>query len=208
MSPAGRTPSPGWPVVRTFSAARDHSVAAPTRSCASPREELAAELARSSLKMKRVDPPVRGFPRNTGLVMPPNSRIGAASAARSSLLRSMDQFTAFVAPSTCMGPPLTESPGWCQVNERDWHTAEPSGANTTVCRAIYDGMAGARRNGGDRCIGIKYRHDISSGCDALQERPVKIAGRSQTSALRMSPTGPPPRGRQPVRFKDRDFRGR
>jgi len=57
--------------------------------------------------------------------MPPTSKVGAASAARSSLLRSMDQISAFVAPSTCMGPPPTESPGWCQVNERGWHTAEP-----------------------------------------------------------------------------------
>jgi hypothetical protein len=57
--------------------------------------------------------------------MPPASRVGTASAARSSLLRSMDQFSAFVAPSACMGPPLTESPGWCQVIERKWHTAEP-----------------------------------------------------------------------------------
>ena len=104
----------------------------------------------------------------------------------SSLLRSMEQFSAFVAPSTCMGPPLTESPECCQVIERKWHAAEPhKGASTTVCRAIHDGMASARRNDGDRCIGIGCRHDISSDCDALQERPAKSAGRSQISALRM-----------------------
>lgn len=50
--------------------------------------------------------------------MSPASRAVATSAARSSLLPSMDQFSAFAAPSTCMGPPLTESPGWCQVHER------------------------------------------------------------------------------------------
>ena len=32
-------------------------------------------------------------------------------------------------------------------------------------------MASARRNGGDRCIGIGCRHDISSGCDALLGAP-------------------------------------
>ena len=50
--------------------------------------------------------------------MSPASRAVATSAARSSLLPSMDQISAFAAPSTCMGPPLTESPGWCQVYER------------------------------------------------------------------------------------------
>ena len=101
--------------------------------------------------------------------------------------------SAFVAPSTCMRPPLTESPECCQVIERKWHAAEPhKGASTTGCRAIHDGMASARRDDVGMCIGIKYRHDISSDCDALQERPAKNAGRSQISALRMTSTRPPP----------------
>lgn len=63
----------------------------------------------------------------------------------------------FVAPSTCMGPPLIESPGWCQVIERNGARRSPSGANTTAYRAIHGGMAGARKNGGNRCAGIGCR---------------------------------------------------
>ena len=47
-----------------------------------------------------------------------------------------------------MGPPLTESPGWCQVNERSGTRRSPSRANTTACLPfamewqVLEGMAG------------------------------------------------------------------
>lgn len=63
----------------------------------------------------------------------------------------------FVAPSTCMGPPLTESPGWCQVIERNSSRRSPSGASTTAGLAIHGGRAGARRNGGNWCTSIRCR---------------------------------------------------
>ena len=49
----------------------------------------------------------------------------------------------FVTSATCMGPPLTESPGRCQVDERR-HTGSPSGASTAVCGA---GCAGSKDDG-------------------------------------------------------------
>jgi hypothetical protein len=70
-----------------------------------------------------------------------------------------------------MGPPLTESPGWCQVVERNDMRRSPSGASTAACLANHDGRAGARTDGGNRCVGIGCRHDISMGCDALQGAP-------------------------------------
>ena len=70
-----------------------------------------------------------------------------------------------------MGPPLTESPGWCQVVERSDTRRSPSRASTTACLANHDGRAGARTDGGNRCDGIGCRHDISMGCDALQGAP-------------------------------------
>ena len=64
-----------------------------------------------------------------------------------------------------MGPPLTESPWWCQVVEWSGARRSPSGASTTACHAIRDGMAGT----GARALGAV--HDISSGRDALQGAP-------------------------------------
>lgn len=66
----------------------------------------------------------------------------------------------FVTSATCMGPPLTESPGRCQVDERR-HTGSPSGASTAVCGAGCacskdDGNSGAA-SGAVRTIYPRHR---------------------------------------------------
>lgn len=80
-----------------------------------------------------------------------------------------------------MGPPLTASPGWCQVVERSDIRRSPLGASTTACLDLHDGRAGARTDGGNRCDGIGCRHDISKGCDALQGAPGE--GRRQVADI-------------------------
>ena len=114
----------------------------------------------------------------------------------------------FVAPFACMGPPLTESPGWCQVIERNGTRWSPSGASTTAGVAIHEGMAGAQRNGGNRCRGIRYRarHQLwlrrASGAPGDDRRQVADIGstndfyRAATSGVAASP------------IQDRDFGGR
>ena len=70
----------------------------------------------------------------------------------------------FVTSSTCMGPPLTESPGRCEVHERR-HTGSPSGASTAVCGA---GCAGSKNDGNSgaasgavRTIGSRHRRVLA-----------------------------------------------
>jgi len=176
----------------------------PQRRCTYPwlcRPSRSARygLTRSSLKMKRVDPArarvsalhggvdVAGLQGHSGI----GSQVEPAAFDGSVLC--------FVAPSTCMGPPLTESPGWCQVIERNGTRRSPSGASTTACLAIHGGMAGARRNGGNRCTGIRYRarHQLwlrrASGAPGNERRQVADIGstndlyRAATSGVAASP---------------------
>jgi hypothetical protein len=69
---------------------------------------------------------------------------GATSARRSRLARHWGISPRYVAPSTCMGPPLTESPGQCEVHERG-HTGSPTGGqHSRVLREVrmLEGMTG------------------------------------------------------------------
>lgn len=146
-------------------------------------------LTRSSLKMKWVDPArVRVSALHGGFDaagLKGHSGIGRQvepAACDGSVL-------CFVAPSTCMGPPLTESPGWCQVSSRmarggaHQGQARPRASPFTMEWQVLEGMAGtsAPASGAG--------HDISSSCDTLRERPARIAGRLQTLALRTASTG-------------------
>ena len=72
--------------------------------------------------------------------------------------------------------------------------AARTGRSVGFLATAHRSQAGLPWDDGDRCIGIECRHDISSGRDALPERPAKTAGRSQISALQMTSTRPPPRG--------------
>ena len=121
--------------------------------------------------MERVDPARARVSAQHGVSMPAASRAAAASAARSSLLPSMDQFFSIRSAIHLRGSTPYRKSGVVSGHRAGRHTAEPIRANTTACLAIRDGMASARRNGGDLCIGIGCRHDISSGRDALQGAP-------------------------------------
>ena len=158
-------------MVRTFPRS-----ARPRRRCTypglrQPARRCRCELARSSLKKKRVDPARARVSAQHGVLMPTASRAAAASAARSSLLPSMDQFFSVRSAIHLHGSTPHRKSGVVSGHRAERHTAEPIRANTTACLAIRDGMAGARKNGGDRCIGIGCRHDINSGRDALQGAP-------------------------------------
>ena len=186
--------------------------ARPQRRCSCPwlcrpLRSARCGLTRSSLKMKRGDPArarvsalhggdVAGLQGHSGI----GSQVEPAACDGSVLC--------FVAPFACMGPPLTESPGWCQVIERNGTRWSPSGASTTAGVAIHEGMAGAQRNGGNRCRGIKYRarHQLwlrrASGAPGDDRRQVADIGstndfyRAATSGVAASP------------IQDRDFGGR
>lgn len=164
-----------------------------------PSRSARCGLARSSLKMKRVDPARARVSASHGgcdaAGLQGHSGIGSQvepAACEGSVL-------CFVAPSTCMGPPLTESPGWCQVIERNSTRRSPSGASTTAGLAIHGGMAGARRNGGNRCTGIRCRarHQLwlrrASGAPGDDHRQVANMGstndfyRAATSGVTAGP---------------------
>jgi hypothetical protein len=95
--------------------------------------------------------PVRGFPRRTGLVMAPASGAGGIGSQVWPAAFDGSGLCAFAAPSTCMGPPLTESPGRCQVHERGRRAAEPIRASTTTRRAAHEWRPGARTDGETLC---------------------------------------------------------
>ena len=73
----------------------------------------------------------------------------------------------FVTSSTCMGPPLTESPGRCQVDERR-HTGSPSGASTAVCGA---GGAGSKDDGNSGTASGAVRTSCSRHRRVLEGTP-------------------------------------
>ena len=135
------------------------------------RDGCRGKPARSSLKMKRVDPARARVSAQHGVLMPAASRAASASAARSSLLPSMVQFFSVRSAIHLHGSTPHRKSGVVSGHRAERHTAEPIRANTTACLAVHDGTAGARTNGGDLCIGIGCRHDISSGRDALQGAP-------------------------------------
>lgn len=158
---------------------------APTQLVCQP---LHAQLpARSVLKMKRVDPSQLCISATVGLVMPAGLKGRAsASAARSGLARAWWISSGFVAPSTRMGPPLTECPGRCRVCERvrAW---SPTGQ--TQPRAAWnacsrdDGNSGAA-SGADQGV---------EGCGAFQERLATSASKATGTCTTKETSGPSPR---------------
>jgi hypothetical protein len=90
---------------------------------------------------------------------------------------------AFAAPSTCMGPPLTESPGRCQVHERGRRVAEPIRASTTTRRAAHEWRPVL-----ERMARRSARHQVPARLGLRLQRasraPGAVAGGLQRSALR------------------------
>jgi len=71
-----------------------------------------------------------------------------------------------------MGPPLTESPGRCQVHERGRRAAEPIKASTTTRRAAHEWRPVLERMA-RRCARHQVPARLGSGCSARQERPAR-----------------------------------
>jgi len=149
ISLARRIPSPCWPVVKNFSAAHDHrALTYPglcrSRSCVVERHNDQADSV--ILKNETVDPSRARVSAPHGWGVALTRRSETTTAARSSLgLLEWIRFY-WVSSFTCMGPSLTESPGWCQVIKRK-HTWSPTRTNTTVCCAggrVLEGITGTR----------------------------------------------------------------
>lgn len=87
------------------------------------------------------------------------------------------------------GPPLTESPGWCQVHERGDTRRSPQGQARpralpiTLDRQVLERMAATG-------AGIGCPHGIGSACDALQGAPGDERRRShKQGSANKGPTG-------------------
>ena len=155
-----------------------------------PVRRCRRKLARSSLKMKRVDPARARVSALHGVLMPAASRATAASAARSSLLPSMDQFFSVRSAIHLHGSTPHRKSGWCQVIERSGIRRSPSGQ--TRPHALPFAMEGPvlERMAGTGASASSAGTTSALAATRFRERPAMIAGRSQTSALRMTSTGP------------------
>ncbi len=123
----------------------------------------ASTLANSVfLKNETGDPSQSCISAAVGLVMPVCLWAWAASARRSGLTRLWWISSGFGAPSTRMGPPLTESPGRCRVHER--------GRTGSLKRQTQPCGAPRRRLKGWR----EQRFGI--GCRLRARRPWRVSG--------------------------------
>ena len=127
--------------------------------------------------------PVRGFPRGTGWVMAPASGAGGIGSQVGPAAVDGSGLRAFAAPSTCMGPPLTESPGRCQVHERVRRAAEPIRASTTTRRAAHEWRPVLERMA-RRCARHRVPARLGHGLQRASGAPGAVAGGLQQSALR------------------------
>ena len=100
-----------------------------------------------------------------------------------------------VAPSTRMGPPLTESPGQCRGYERR-RAGSPRGANTTA-RCVKRVLKGWREQG----HGIGCRPGALLAVARFRERPAMNAGQVTATCTTRKTSGPPPQGRRHCRFE-------
>lgn len=100
-----------------------------------------------------------------------------------------------VAPSTRMGPPLTESPGQCRGYERR-RAGSPRGANTTA-RCVKRVLKGWREQG----HGIGCRPGALLDVVRFRERPAMNAGQATATCTTRKTSGPAPQGRRHCRFE-------
>ena len=158
----------------------------PRRRCTYPelRRPLRSNhcgLARSSLKMKRVDPARTRVSALHGVLMSPTSRVGAASAARSSLLPTRDQFFSFRSAIHLHGSTPDRESRVVSGQRAEWHAAEPiRGKHDRVpCLSQWKGRCSIEWRG------QVHRHQVPGTTSTVtatrfRERPAMIAGRSQT----------------------------
>lgn len=136
--------------------------------------------ARSFLKMKRVDPPVRGFPRHTGWVMPPASGAGRASAARSGLLRANGSVLCCRSAIHLRGSTPHRKSGVASGQRASAAPAEPIRGKHDRAPGRREGRPVLERMAGTSAPASGAAHEVSSIGVALRERPAKTAGRPQT----------------------------
>ena len=127
--------------------------------------------------------PVHGFPRRTGWVMAPASGAGGIGSQVGPAAFDGSGLCAFAAPSTCMGPPLTESPGRCQVHEQWRRVVEPIRASTTTRRAAHEWRPVLERMA-RRCAWHRVPARLGHGLQRASGAPGAVAGGLQRSALR------------------------
>lgn len=99
-----------------------------------------------------------------------------------------------VAPSTRMGPPLTESPGQCRGCERR-RAGSPRGQ--TQPRAAWNACS---KDGGNRGT-ASGRPDALLAVARFRERPAMNAGQATATCTTRKTSGPPPQGRRHCRFE-------
>ena len=100
-----------------------------------------------------------------------------------------------VAPSTRMGPPLTESPGQCRGYERE-RTGSPRGQ--TRPRAAGNRVLKGWREQGH---GIGCRPGALLTVARFRERPAMNADQAMATCTTRKTSGPPPHGRRHYRFE-------
>ena len=120
------------------------------------------KLARSFLKMKRVDPARARVSAQHGVLMPAASRAAAASAARSSLLPSMDQFFSVRSAIHLHGSPPHRNSGVVSGHRAERHTAEPIGGkhNRTPCHSRWNGRCSKEWRGQVHRHRVPARHQL------------------------------------------------
>lgn len=175
---------PVSPWSEDFGAAHDHCVLTYPGLCRSRCCDVSTRTtrpARSFLKMKRLIRPVRGFPRNTGGVptLPQGQRWRQPQGQALGRSKGSDSREASF---TCMGPPLTESPGRCQVIERLAHVEPYKDKHNRVQRL----SAHARRNNGNKAAASGAAAIGRSRCDAFRERPTARGWQVARFAYRMT----------------------
>ncbi len=105
------------PVVNATRSARPRASLCSFKTAPKDLSALFLSAGSVSLKNVLVDPPRCAFLRGAGWGMPPTSRVMARHRRRDRVSRSWGSVSGCRRP-TSMGPPLTESPGRCQVFER------------------------------------------------------------------------------------------
>lgn len=184
--PAGRIPSPLPMRGRVFK--RSPRPRTPLRL---PRgfADLHARAQAGSviLKNETGDPSRLRISATAGLVTPARLKgraIGIGGKVRP--CRHWWISSGFVAPSTRMGPPLTECPGRCRVCERvrAWSPTGQTQPRAAWNACSSDGGNSGAASGADQGV---------EGGGAFQERPAVNAGRATGTCTTKETSGPSPR---------------
>lgn len=140
------------------------------------------KLARSSLKMKRVDPARARVSASHGVLMSPASRAEAASAARSSLLPSKDQFFSFRSAIHLHGSTPHRKSGVVSGHRAERRAAEPIKGkhDRAPCHSLWNGKCSKEWRGQVHRHRVPARHQLwlrrASGAPGEHRRQVADIG--------------------------------